>query len=179
MPDEMSIPINTKQAYTQSPSAIVGYLGEEAWVDETGTVHQAVLSDKQICVPSIQVHYHPDPASATGWLVKFVQLSKLKDGWNGYAAPAPSEKAIALARSFVDMLIKEKYEPKRLAPSAVGGVAVSQRSNDRKVYVEFFNDGTIYALFSDGSSEPVSEEIRPGYQAFKALVKRMRDYLNA
>jgi hypothetical protein len=179
MPDEVSIQINTKQPHTQSPSAVVGYLGESSCINEAGNVRQDVLNDRQICIPTIRVHYHPDPASATGWLIKFVQLSKLKDGWNGYAAPAPSEKAIALARSFVDILLKEKYEPKRLAPSAVGGVAVTQRSNNKKVFVEFFNDGTIYALFSDGSSEPVSEEIRAGYQAFKALVKRMRDDLNA
>ena len=66
--------------------------------------------------------------------VKLVQLRHLQDGWNGYAAPAPSERAIDTANSFIDILVRAKYEPKRLAPSAVGGVAVTQRSGNRKVY---------------------------------------------
>ena len=176
MPDEISIPINTKQPYTQSPSAVIDTVG---YVDEHGVVHQQVFDSQQLLVPSIRVSYHPDPTQATGWQVKFVELSKLKDGWNGYDAPAPSEQARLTARSFVDILLKEKYEPKRVSPSAVGGVAVTQRKNNRKVYVEFFNDGTVFALFSDGSSEPVSKEIVPGYQSFKNLVKEMREYLDA
>ncbi len=178
MPDEISISINTKQPYTQSPSAIVDYIETSGYVDDAGIVHQQVLSSEQIAVPSILVIYHADPTLTVTWQTKFVQLSKLRDGWNGYNAPAPSEKAIRTAQSFVDMLLREKYEPKRLSPSAVGGVAVTQRSREKKVYVEFFNDGTVFALFSDGNSEPISKEVIPGYQSFKALVKEMREYLN-
>lgn len=178
MPDEIWIPINTKQSYTQSPSAIVEYIAHEGWMDNAGVVHQQVFKTELVGIPSLIVIYNADETQAVSWQMKFIQLSKLRDGWNGYNAPAPSPRAIQTAQSFVDTLLKQKYQPKRLAPSAVGGVAVTQRNLDKKVYVEFFNDGTIFALFSDGSSEPMSKEVIPGYQSFKALVKEMREYLD-
>jgi hypothetical protein len=178
MPDELFISINKEQPYTQSPSAIIGDFPTELWVDAAGKVHQQASKTQQNAIPSIVVIYHADATKAATWQAKFIQLSRLRDGWNGYTAPAPSKKAIDTAHSFVDTLIKEKYEPKRLTPSAVGGVAVTQRNGNKKVYVEFFNDGTVFALFSDGSSEPISKEVIPGYQSFKALVKEMREYLD-
>lgn len=135
-------------------------------------------SGTAIGVPSIVVIYHTAEAREAAWQTKFVQLSLLQEGWNGYDAPAPSPKAILTAQGFVETLLRENYEPKRVTASAVGGVAVTRRKGNKKVYVEFFNDGTVYALFSDGSSEPTSKEIIPGYQAFKALLKEMQEYLD-
>jgi hypothetical protein len=103
----------------------------------------------------------------------------LREGWNGYTAPAPSEKAILTAKVFVETLLREKYEPKRVAASSVGGVAVTHRRNNRTVYVEFYNDGRVLALFSDDISEPVIKRIEPSYKAFKELIAEMRDYLDA
>jgi hypothetical protein len=179
MPDEISISINTKQPYTQSPSAIFEYLDSEGYVDEHGVVHLPAIHSQELFVPSIRVIYHPDPTQATGWQIKFAELSKLKDGWNGYNAPAPSEQARLTARCFVDILLKEKYEPRRLAPSAVGGVGVTQRKGNRSVYVEFYNDGRVLALFSDDVSEPEVKRVEPGLQSFKKLIAVMRDYLDA
>ena len=178
MPDEILISINTRQPYTQSPSAIVEYIAPQGWVDAAAIVHQQSLKANPTDIPSLMVIYHADETQAAAWQTRFIELSKLRDGWNGYNAPPPSPKAILTAQSFVDTLLREKYEPKRVTPSAVGGVAVTQRNRDKKVYVEFFNDGTVFALFSDGSSEPISKEIFPGYRSFKALVKEMREYLD-
>lgn len=94
--------------------------------------------------------------------------------------PRPHPKlAIDLAKSFVDTLLREKYEPRRLAPSAVGGVGVTQRKGDKSVYVEFYNDGRVLALFSDDVNEPEIKRIEPSYQSFKKLIVEMRDYLDA
>jgi hypothetical protein len=179
MPDEISIPINTKQPYTQSPIAIIDHLDEFGWVDDAGIVHQQIYTPGQVDVPAILVMYRPDPTQAVTWQMKFVQLGKLKAGWNGYNAPAPSEKAIRTAESFVGTLLREKYEPRRLAPSAVGGVGVTQRKGDRSVYVEFYNDGRVLALFSDDVSVPEVRRVEPGLQSFKKLIVEMRDYLDA
>jgi hypothetical protein len=179
MPDEISISINTKQPYTQSPIAIVDHLDEFGWVDDAGIVHQQIFTSCHVDIQAILVMYQPDPTQAVTWQMKFVQLSKLQDGWNGYDAPAPSEKARRTAESFVDTLLKEKYEPRRLAPSAVGGVGVTQRKGNRSVYVEFYNDGRVLALFSDDVSEPQVKRVEPGLQSFKKLIAEMRDYLDA
>jgi hypothetical protein len=116
--------------------------------------------------------------SSTGWESRFSQMRQLREGWNGYAAPAPTEKAILAAKSFVDTLVQEKYEPRRVAPSAVGGVAVTHRQGSKKVYVEFYNDGRVLALFSDDVSEPLTKRVEPGYNSFKELIGEMRGYLD-
>ena len=113
------------------------------------------------------------------WEAKLTDMVRLKEGWNGYSAPAPSVSAINTAKSFVRVLMRENQEPRRVAPSAVGGVGVSRRNAKRKVFVEFFNDGKVFALFSDGESEPLSKEVVPGLQTFKNLTREMRDYLDA
>jgi hypothetical protein len=170
MDQPIVLQINKKQSHTQSPSALVAYFLPDTW---------GVSGTEELATPSLRVIYENDEARADAWRVKLVQLRHLRDGWNGYAAPAPSERAINTANSFVVTLLRAKYEPKRLAPSAVGGVGITQRSGNKKVYVEFFNDGKVFALFSDGHSEPISKEIVPGFQSFKALVKEMQEYLDA
>ena len=170
MDQPIVLQINKKQSHTQSPSALVAYFLPDIW---------AVSEPVDLASPSIRVIYENDQTRGDSWRVKLVQLRHLRDGWNGYAAPAPSERAINTANAFVDILLRAKYEPKRLAPSAVGGVGITQRSGAKKVYVEFFNDGKVFALFSDGDSEPISREIIPGYQSFKTLVKEMQEYLDA
>ena len=56
--------------------------------------------------------------------------------------------------------------PDRLKPSVVGGIGVTFKINDRKCYVEFYNNGTVYALFSDGLSDPETYQIRPTAQDY-------------
>ena len=84
-----------------------------------------------------------------------------------------------MAENFLAQLLSMNIEPSRLAPSAVGGVGLTRRKNDRRVYVEFFNNGKIYALFSDGVTEPISREIPAGRQGFLKLIGDMGTYLDA
>jgi DNA-binding transcriptional ArsR family regulator len=115
---------------------------------------------------------------STGWESKFSQLRELPEGWNGYAAPAPTKTAILALKSFVDFLLRADFEPSRLAPSAVGGVAVTHRRGSKKVYVEFYNDGRVLALFSDDVSDPVIKRVDPGCESYKELIAEMRGYLD-
>lgn len=113
------------------------------------------------------------------WQQKLDRMSGLHSGWNGYEAPVPSSTAIATARGFLAHLLKEKYEPSRVAPSAEGGVGLAHKSGNRRVYVEFFNDGAVYALFSDSETPPSSRRINVGFQEFRDLVVQIKDYLDA
>ena len=113
------------------------------------------------------------------WVMKIASMTQLKAGWNGYHAPPPSAKAIGMAENFLDLLLGIDIKPSRLAPSAVGGVGITRRKNDRRVYVEFFNNGRIFALFSDGVTDPISTEIPPGRLGFLKLIGDMGAYLDA
>jgi hypothetical protein len=166
------VPINRKQDHSQSTLVYVAILDEGSWGAAPGQAYQSIKS------PSIPPVYEDDGIQRQTWAAKFSRLSQLQDGWNGYTAPAPTENAIFTARDFVYTLLRAKYEPKRLAPSSVGGVGVTQRKGNKSVYVEFYNDGRVLALFSDDLSEPVIKRIEPGYQSFKKLIAEMRDYLD-
>lgn len=115
----------------------------------------------------------------TAWDVVFAKVAQLQAGWNGYHAPAPSERALLWARDFVKVLLRENFPPTRLAPSVVGGVATTHRRGQKKVYVEFYNDGRALAVFSDDVSEPVIQRVEPAEAAFTSLIAEMRDYLHA
>src|SRR5262245_29066699 len=88
------------------------------------------------------------------WHARLSSFLSLEKGWNGYAASPPGDIAVNNALQFLDALPVEELKPARLSPSAVGGVGMTFRRAERKAYVEFYNDGKICALFSDGVSEP-------------------------
>lgn len=102
----------------------------------------------------------------------------LQNGWDSYGAPAPSGTAIGNAEAFVANL-PEAIGPYRLAPSVVGGVGFTHRGNGRKVYVEFFNDGRVFALFSDGQSEPMTREVLAVRSGYRGLIAEMNGYLGS
>jgi hypothetical protein len=112
------------------------------------------------------------------WFSNLDKMHTLRDGWNGYSAPAPSDRAVDLARSFLTVLTENSREPSRVAPSAVGGVGITHKRRGRRVYVEFMNDGAVYALFSDKDSELKSEKVKPFPARFKELTKRIGAYLD-
>lgn len=112
------------------------------------------------------------------WFAKLESCRLLKDGWNGYTAPAPHEKAIENAKLFLQVMQLEEIEPTRVAPSAMGGIAITRRVEGRKVFVEFYNDGRVYSLFSDKASEMKVNPLEASSIAFRALISNMRDYLN-
>ena len=178
MDHTIELPINKKQDYTQSPSAYVANFAGNAFLRASGRVDQQFVPQDQLGYPFLQVILQNGASENTPFEVTFERLSRLREGWNGYAAPAPTEEAIRTAKSFIDTLLREKYEPKRLAPSAVGGVGITHRHGDKSVYVEFYNDGRVLALFSDEVSEPEIRRIEPSLKSFKALIAEMREYLD-
>jgi hypothetical protein len=90
------------------------------------------------------------PSEMSQWGQKLRDMMGLKDGWNSYSAPAPTQEAIVNASRF---LMDVNILPSRVAPSAVAGVGITYRNGDRKVYVEFFNAGSAHALFADDSTQ--------------------------
>ncbi len=68
------------------------------------------------------------PTSA--WTRLFEKLEScriLKDGWNGYSAAAPNDLSIQNAHLFLQVMQLEGIEPTRVAPSAMGGIAITRQ----------------------------------------------------
>jgi hypothetical protein len=118
---------------------------------------------------------------AADWQTWFGQLgafTQLNDGWNGYSAPAPNAAAIAAAGLFLNLMRQEHFPPTRIAPSAMGGVGITRRQGERKVYVEFYNDGSAHALFSSGLAGMNTRPVPADPSGALAFVAEMRNYLN-
>lgn len=107
------------------------------------------------------------------------KLADLPRGWDGYDAEPPSASAVSHAKSFLAVATGSGIVPGRIVPSVVGGVGMTFRADSRKAYVEFFNDGEIYVLFSDGVSEPSTRPVRAENRGFEALIAEISQYLNA
>lgn len=100
----------------------------------------------------------------------------LKDGWDGYSAPPPPPRAVAMAKEFLAVLQEFNLEPTRVKPSVVGGIGITIRKEGRKGYIEFYGNGTACALFSDGESEPMTRSVQPTRDSYATII---REYLDA
>ena len=89
-------------------------------------------------------------------LAELDALKKLQHGWDSYSAPAPSRTAIKNAKALVVEAVKLGAEPERVEPSAMGGVGVTFSAGRREVVVEFYNNGTAHALFSNDATVDMS-----------------------
>jgi hypothetical protein len=112
------------------------------------------------------------------WLTKLQSFRDLTRGWNGYDAPAPSDAAFASAEAFLDALQRAGSVPSRLAPSVVGGIGITLRNGDRKVYFEFYNAGRVCALFSDGETDPQVDDVPADAPGYERIIAKAGEYLD-
>ena len=108
---------------------------------------------------------------------KLHDCGRLTRGWDGYDAEPPHDLAIHNAVQFMHDVEAEDLLPSRIAPSVVGGIGITFRNEERKAYLEFYNDGTVYCVFSDGSSTPLIEPCRNERSARRTLCNRIREFL--
>jgi hypothetical protein len=113
------------------------------------------------------------------WLSKLDSFRTLKDGWNGYSAPAPSPLAIDFAAHFLSLCQEHNLTPTRCAPSAVGGVGVTFRHDQRKGYVEFYNDGRVALLLADDATRELhTMQVEPTDENFRATIGEVRAFVD-
>jgi hypothetical protein len=78
------------------------------------------------------------------------QLSSVPDDWNGYGSPAPSTEAIRVAKTILNTLWTERLLPRRVLPSAEGGVAlVFSSANENRAVIETLNSNEAFILVYD------------------------------
>jgi hypothetical protein len=141
---------------------------------EPGSDHQACIKD----VDGRGVSTSTSPLEGK-WDAELKKLETLREGWNGYDAPTPTRAAIDAARQYLQVVHREGLEPKRVEPSVMGGVGITHRQGSRKVYVEFYNNGTVHSLLSDGSGKMQTMPVRPSAEDVRRFVAKAKDYLNA
>lgn len=101
----------------------------------------------------VVVRSEPWPADHMARLDRMLTMAK---GWDSYDADPPSPAAVANAREFVTVATDLGLPPDRVTPTCMGGVAVTFREGDERcvqAFVEFYNRGTAYALFSHNADE--------------------------
>ena len=113
------------------------------------------------------------------WYAKLEKVADLTDGWNGYKAPAPHAIAVENAKKFLAVMEDRLCLPTRIAASAVGGVGITRRIREKKVYVEFLNNGLISALFAnDNDHSMYTRSITTDGSDCEHLISAAEDYLS-
>ena len=110
------------------------------------------------------------------WFEKLNACSGLKDGWNGYTAEAPSEASIRNARLLLQVARAADYQPSRLTASAMGGIAVTWKATQRKVLVESYNDGRVFALRSVRQGDMDVNQVETDQSPFRSFSRRRKNF---
>lgn len=120
----------------------------------------------------------PEGGGDVRWVAELQKLEGLKVGWNGYGAPSPERMAIEVAKVYLQASGQEDFEPNRVEASVMGGVGITHRRGNRKVYVEFYNNGSAHSLLSERGANMQTMAINPVFEEFRRFVMRAKEYLN-
>jgi hypothetical protein len=131
-----------------------------------------------ITKPTDAVRTAAADAEWSPWFDKLALLQDQPSDWTPACGPLPKKEVFRTAREFLECLRRGERKPSRLSRSVVGGIGITFKRADRKVYVELTNKGTVHALFSDGSADPKVEKVSPDEAGFARLVSRIRAYLD-
>lgn len=85
---------------------------------------------------------------------------------------------MANAERFLSVMEEEQFPPTRVAPSVVGGVGITRRNGEKRVYVEFYNDGRVHALLAE-KEEAATAAVEVSTRGFMEFLQRARGYLDA
>lgn len=93
---------------------------------------------------------------------------------------APTPDAVRRAKELVGLSTLADLPPERVEPSAMGGVGVTFSAGSREVVVEFYNNGTAHALFSDaGSDDMRTKPVMAGPAGCREILAEIQSHLHA
>ncbi len=103
----------------------------------------------------------------------------LKNGWDSYEAPAPTDIAISATRQLLNALKRISFLPTTIVPSAEGGIAVYFMKGDKIVFIENFNTGDSILAMYDSNSEPQILDLVLEQLNQEQAIEKVRNYLVA
>lgn len=89
----------------------------------------------------------------------------LLSGWDGSEAISTSDIAIQKSLDFLNLLVKINLQPSMVSPSVIGGIGFTFLKDKKEVFIEFYNNGEIYSLFTEHTTE-----------YFEPIINRVTDY---
>ena len=127
-----------------------------------------------------RAEYPADLSPAAAVLARELEsFGILTTGWDSYSAAAPLNIAIQHGVNLVVAADQASLLPERVEPSAMGGVGVTFRSGEKEVIVEFYNDGTAHALFSNERTEEMrTRPVHPHTGEWTGLVAETKEFLD-
>jgi len=149
------------------------YPGSSEWLP-TRNLGDEWLTDRRIFKP-----FHDRERSAQ--LARLESFRDLQQGWDSYAADAPSPAAIDSARHVLHVLwASEIALPiKAISPSVEGGVGLVFAGLDKKYAdIECFNDGEILAITSEGTADPLVWSLGGKAGSIREAIEKIRTFLN-
>lgn len=108
---------------------------------------------------SIRFHEFVSPSWVEDCERALERLKQLADGWDGYDAEAPSEKAHSLAQQVLTLLSDRDLQPSRVAPSIEGGLVFAFSVDELYADIECLNSGEILAVTSQPGEDPLVWEL--------------------
>lgn len=106
------------------------------------------------------------------------RLYSLEDNWDSNGAPAPNDRALALAERVFSTIAAATLRPDRIVASAEGGVAFVFANGDRVADIEALNSGELLASTVDyGSDESRVWELTDSNHEIVAATETFRKFL--
>jgi hypothetical protein len=132
--------------------------------------------------PDLDAETKPVVNSSAGMhrpISKSAELAGLADGWDSYRAPAPNSAAIENTRTFLRQADTLGLAVERVESSAMGGVGATFSRGDLEAVVEFYNNGTAHALFTDERTGQMQTRPVPiNESGYDVVISEIRDFLN-
>jgi hypothetical protein len=105
-------------------------------------------------------------------------LESVPDDWNTYGSPAPSARSIKVARSIFNTLRSEHLLPKRVLPSADGGVAfVFSSTTENRAAIETLNSEESFVLLYDRKGNSRTLDWAESGSKQDEMLNTLRDHL--
>lgn len=104
-------------------------------------------------------------------------LGALAANWDSYGAEAPNAKARYWAGEALIKVHRLGVAAPRIAASVENGIGLTLRKGSKSATIEFFNDGDIVAVRSDGAAMPVAWDVATDPKSIEAALYQMRDFV--
>ncbi len=91
--------------------------------------------------------------------------------------PKPSKRAVMLSNMGINLAEGLDFQPHLIVPTAEGGIGLAYRRGCMYGDIEFFNDGEVVALTSNGSGLPYSWMVEPTRDGIAGALNILREFI--
>ena len=101
----------------------------------------------------------------------------LVDNWDSYGAAKPTKHSIESADRFLQKLFTDLFMPRRVFPSAEGGMAVYFNGVNKTAYLEYRNSREVILVMFDDHNDPIIIELTENDDDESRALSLIRSYI--